>query len=726
MRGSCKPGSVLASPKDCSFEAIEAPKDCSALPAARCEGDQQLTPRMGTCMLDGCRLMWSLTNCDEGVQSCENGRVPLQTGHCADGACTVTVSETCEEKNICDEAKAGYRKHEAVCDGDHCKKTFVACNSDEVCHEGACIPDPCKDDICPDLFLCSDNHITAYQRNCQPEGNRATCVKGDALETIGCTAISQDALCDNNQFTGKQGSCTDGEVQGLNACALTSTTATVDCNQPPAPRCDDHNLITASAGTCTPTGCDLTCSIKACTAQKGSCQSGNVSGLNACNYEATGKSQDCSLLPDDFCDGTTRVTYKSGRCTLYGCQPETGRLENDEACMGPIPCKGPGDCKADETCSQGYCQSTKIQGLKLTHPYGFKDAQHLNSLEVDSGCFAEGMTLLLDGVTTAHTASLLENGHCQISFTLPGNDQDEIAITLTNAFNQSADITYHQIRIEPDALADSIEQATATDLPITGKLCAEGASTDDLLAQLTQPQHHAQWATCSSSETSTYDATITAGDEEGCVEFSAIPDADFLQARDIGTAVSVHFEVLLDEQSESDPKEAIFTISNAPRISHSCNGPQSIVTTTCTLTQCDGYDCKAQTGSCGTEEICHETEPGPSGEQLGAACIPGCSVEEDHCETDSICRAANLVDADGRLSHDQTACLPGYRLNAELTECPAGYYQSADLCLPGCDEARACDGDLNCNFRTHQCDKSIKCDEDPDCCGEGEEDCDLI
>ena len=62
--------------------------------------------------------------------------------------------------------------------------------------------------------------------------------------------------------------------------------------------------------------------------------------------------------------------------------------------------------------------------------------------------------------------------------------------------------------------------------------------------------------------------------------------------------------------------------------------------------------------------------------------------------------------------------------------CPAGYYrfdkqhvqwiedsiQHFDAyCRKGCDEASDCNGNLNCNFRTHQCSEEIECDEDGDC-----------
>jgi hypothetical protein len=376
------------------------------------------------CLADGSCLC--LPQCDGkqcGDDGCDGACGTCgQDEFCNDGLCSgVCVSETdCTEAGLakCDADSEAYLECEEVEPGCFKWSDPVACELNNVCDGGACVPScvpqcdgkQCGDDGCGDVCGVCDEHyaceagLCVYQPwcgdgNCDTALNEdcGTCVAdcgcgcGEACQADTCVFSACDGrVCGADGCGGACGGCAethvcladgsclclpqcDGKHCGHDGCGDVCGT----CGENEA--CEDGTCASICESDCT----GKSCGSDGCEGSCGGCSTGNneacVEGSCECDagngYHLGSDGVTCTLDPcdPDPCDAGTFETCDGGACACTfvacadACCPPDEVCHGEECCLpscgetvvcGDDGCGGScGECGENQACVEGACES---------------------------------------------------------------------------------------------------------------------------------------------------------------------------------------------------------------------------------------------------------------------------------------------------------------------------------------------------------------------------------
>ncbi len=345
--GACEPAGANA----CQ------PNPCENPPEPACELGNRARIRFegpGACALaedaPTCTYEPVREACDAG-STCEDGvcrRPPPDL--CDPNPCDAPPADTCQA-----DATTAVR-YEALgsCSQDGLQiacdyvPNFVACNVNELCIEGECVPrgnDPCALNPCR----------VAPDPECDFQGERVTFEAPGDCDVLGgqvqCNFEREVRPCAGGLIC-RNGECVDaGEV----ACNPNP------CNDPPEARCDADGVTVLGfpeLGICDGGGAVLECAYPP---SRQRCPEGNICvagaciefGANACDPNP------CENSPDPICspDGATRITFAAlGDCQDLNGQPQCtyGRIE--EGCPLGQRCRAGACEEVLDPCDPDPCQ----------------------------------------------------------------------------------------------------------------------------------------------------------------------------------------------------------------------------------------------------------------------------------------------------------------------------------------------------------------------------------
>jgi len=359
---ACFEGACIADP--CGEDA------CTELPDPVCDGNEVVAALPGgVCTLpDGeCIFELARTDCAETGQTCRDGA-------CID-ACT---GVTCDAPPapVCDGILLTEFSNPGECnpiDGSCAyEATFTDCGlTDEICVDGACVPDPCFDVVCdtpPGTVCDGDVQVTSL-----PGGacNPATGLCEYPETRVDCIEVGS--------FDCVEGACVD-------RCD------SVVCDSPPETDCFENFVRTyTTPGTCDPdVGCQYDFEFEDCSATGEVCRDGACAEPEPCDLIS------CDRPPSNACDGNVAVAYGAeGTCTDGVCSyaetrtdcADTGAFCLFGACIDEDPCEG-------LTCDEppaSYCDLREVVSFEFS---GTCEPETCIYDEVRTECAPEEVCLL--------------------------------------------------------------------------------------------------------------------------------------------------------------------------------------------------------------------------------------------------------------------------------------------------------------------------------------------
>ncbi len=354
--------------------------DCSSPPPPTCADGFAITFAIGACASGACNWAEIRTDCRAAGQFCDDGAC-VAADPCLGVTCTTPPAARCDDDIRVESLLPG------SCVDGACRYTLgveVCGTSDEICVDGACVPDPCDGVTCTGRPAptcvgnvaraalgdgCVDGACTwpITETNCAALGlvcEAGACVPDDPCDGVACTAppesfcsgsdtIIRYALrgtCDDGDCTYTQvpGSCrAEGGVCVLGEC-VPDPCDDIVCDETPPPFCNGDRLVAfADGGVCdggvcvyVPGGTVTDCSL-----------SGRICESGACVLPSPCSGIECFDPPEPRCDGNTSVSYldvgecdegrciyeeQRTRCELIGQFCERGTCVLLDPCVGVV------------------------------------------------------------------------------------------------------------------------------------------------------------------------------------------------------------------------------------------------------------------------------------------------------------------------------------------------------------------------------------------------------
>ncbi len=344
------------------------------------------------CTDDSCDAAKGCVNAPNAV-TCSDGNVCTTGDYCSGGKCLADAVTTCTDNdpctdNACDpQLGCVFTANTSPCDdgdactlADHCSEDVCSgtpdtCDDGNVCTVDLCAAGGCIHSI-PDLFVtCDDGNVCTSEDHCTGAscqgypvvcaGSENPCVEAVCDLSVGCTAISSSAPCDDGDpctqsDTCKNFACLGGDVTNCtdgNPCTADTCVTGVGCDNSGATNCSDGN-------SCTTDSCDLALG---CTHEtlpgESPCDDGNAcTQYDVCSGDGT-----CSISVPVTCNDNSD-------CTADSCAPATGCV------YLPIAgtCEDGDFCTTGDFCDGGYCYG------------GFPTSCDDNNPCTDDGCLNNG------------------------------------------------------------------------------------------------------------------------------------------------------------------------------------------------------------------------------------------------------------------------------------------------------------------------------------------------